>query len=102
MRGDFSRLTFRPENHFTGVLLQQGRVQLDAEFNEHVAIEAHRDREMTRDVVGPAGAPLDGGGFEVSVASMLRGVAAGDHAWAVGEAGTVLMSENGTEGWAFP
>ena len=30
MRGDFSRVTFRPEHHFSGVLLQQGRVQLDA------------------------------------------------------------------------
>ena len=44
MRGDFSRVSFRPENHFSGVLLQQGRVQLDAEFNEHVDIEAYRDR----------------------------------------------------------
>src|SRR5829696_1209110 len=99
MRGDFSRVTFRPENHFSGVLIQQGRVQLDAEFNEHVAIEAYRDRQTTRDVVGPAGAPLDGGGFEVSVASMLRGVAAGDHAWAVGEDGTILRSDGGTERW---
>jgi photosystem II stability/assembly factor-like uncharacterized protein len=101
MRGDFSRVTFRPENHFSGVLLQQGRVQLDAEFNEHVAIEAHRDRETTRDVVGPSGAPLDGGGFAVSVASMLRGVAAGRNAWAVGEDGTILRSTAGTKRWAI-
>lgn len=99
MRGDFSRVTFRPENHFSGVLLQQGRVQLDAEFNEHVAIEAHRDRETTRDVIGRAGAPLDGGGFAVSVASMLRGVAAGQHAWAVGEDGTILRSPGGKKRW---
>jgi photosystem II stability/assembly factor-like uncharacterized protein len=99
MRGDFSRVTFRPENHFSGVLLQQGRVQLDAEFNEQVAIDAYRDRQTTRDVVGPSGAPLDGGGFEVSVASMLRGVGAGKHAWAVGEDGTILQSESGKKRW---
>ncbi len=56
MRGDFSRVTFRPENHFSGVLLQQGRVQLDAEFNEHVddrgpprsRDDARRDRPRGR------------------------------------------------------
>jgi hypothetical protein len=61
MRGDFSRVTFRPENHFSGALLQHGRVQLDAEFNEHVAIEAYRDQATRRDVIGRAGAPIDGG-----------------------------------------
>src|SRR5688500_6008927 len=99
MRGDFSRVTFRPENHFSGVLLQQGRVQLDAEFNEHVAIEAHRDKQTTRDVIGRAGAPLDGGGVEVSVASMLRGVAVGEHAWAVGDDAAILRSEGRSRRW---
>jgi photosystem II stability/assembly factor-like uncharacterized protein len=101
MRGDFSRVTFRPENHFSGVLLQQGRVQLDAEFNEHVAIEAYRDQATTRDVIGRAGAPIDGGGFRITVASMLRGVAGGDDAWAVGEDGTVLRSAGGTGQWTI-
>ena len=101
MRGDFSRVRFRPENHFSGVLLQQGRVQLDAEFNEQVAIDAHRDRETTRDVVGSSGAPLDGGGFALSVASMLRGVAAGTDAWAVGEDGAILRSVGGTQRWTI-
>ena len=39
-----------------------------------------RGRPRSRDYarrVGPSGAPLDGGGFAISVASMLRGVAAG-------------------------
>ncbi len=99
MRGDFSRVTFRPENHFSGVLLQQGRVQLDAEFNEHVAIEAHRDQAMTRDVLGRAGAPIDGGGFGIAVASMLRGVAAREDAWSVGEDGTILRAGGRTGRW---
>jgi photosystem II stability/assembly factor-like uncharacterized protein len=101
MRGDFSRVTFHPENHFSGVLLQQGRVQLDAEFNEHVAIEAYRDRATARDVIGRAGAPIDGGGFAITVASMLCGVAAGDDAWAVGEDRTVLRSAGATGQWTI-
>jgi photosystem II stability/assembly factor-like uncharacterized protein len=101
MRGDFSRVSFRPENHFSGVLLQQGRVQLDAEFNEHVAIEAYRDHATARDVIGRAGAPIDGGGFAITVASRLRGVSAGDDAWAVGEDGTLLRSTTGTGQWTI-
>jgi photosystem II stability/assembly factor-like uncharacterized protein len=101
MRGDFSRVSFRAENHFSGVLLQQGRVQVDAEFNEHVAIEAHRDQATTRDVIGRTGAPIDGGGFAITVASMLRGVAAGKDAWAVGEDRTVLRSAGRTGRWTI-
>ena len=105
MRGDFSRVTFRPENHFSGVLLQQGRVQLDAEFNEHVDIEAYRDRATARDVIGRVGAPQDGGGFAIAAGSLLRGVGAGDgpgaDAWAVGERGTLLRSAGGTTAWTL-
>ena len=32
MRGDFSRLSFRRGRHYVGVLLQQGRVTVDADF----------------------------------------------------------------------
>lgn len=38
MSGDYSRFTFDPHNDFSGVLMQQGRVQLDADWNELVAI----------------------------------------------------------------
>ena len=38
MRGDFTRDTFDPTRHYSGVLLQQGRVQLDADANEQSAI----------------------------------------------------------------
>ena len=36
MKGDFSRLTFDPTKHFSGVRMQQGRVQLDADWNEQL------------------------------------------------------------------
>jgi hypothetical protein len=38
MKGDVSRGTFNAAKHFIGVLLQQGRVQLDADYNEGLAI----------------------------------------------------------------
>jgi hypothetical protein len=66
MKGDFTRVTFRPRNHYGGVLQQQGRVQLDADWNEQVAIEAYRDRVTTGDLVGGCGAPCDAAGFAIS------------------------------------
>ena len=38
MKGDFSRITFDPKKHYSRVLMQQGRVQLDADWNEQAAI----------------------------------------------------------------
>jgi photosystem II stability/assembly factor-like uncharacterized protein len=102
MRGDFSRTTFKPQHHYSGVRLQQGRVQLDAEFNEHVDIEAYRDEALTRDVVGPHGVPQEGGGFQIGVGTNLRDVdVAGTEIWAVGEDGTVLKATTGSQPWAL-
>jgi Family of unknown function (DUF6519) len=57
MRGDFSRSTYRPTNHYSSVRLQQGRVLLDAEWNEQADLANHLDRTTTTDVVGRTGAP---------------------------------------------
>lgn len=60
-RGDFTRDTFRRANHFCRVLMQQGRVQLDADWNEQAAILLHFLRGLARDIIGQHGGP--GGGF---------------------------------------
>lgn len=65
MRGDFSRESFDPAKHFSRVLLQQGRVQLDADFNEQAGIFLHLLRAITADIVGPSAGPLQGSGFGV-------------------------------------
>ena len=65
MKGDFTRLTFRPERHYSSVRLQQGRVLLDADWNEEHDIFAHRIETETRDVVGLCGAPLHAAGFHL-------------------------------------
>ena len=37
-RGDFTRDTYNPSKQFLRVFMQQGRVQLDADWNEQVSI----------------------------------------------------------------
>jgi hypothetical protein len=64
MRGDFSRFTFRPSKRYTSVRLQQGRVTLDADWNEQAAIREQFERTRFEDVVGRC-AVRGGTGFEI-------------------------------------
>lgn len=65
MKGDFTRDTFKPEKHYRQVLMQQGRVQLDADWNEQAAIAARRDETTTADLAGDCGGPAEGAAFAV-------------------------------------
>jgi hypothetical protein len=47
------------------VLLQQGRVQLDADANEQSAILLHYLRTLIRDIVGPHAGPVNDCGFDI-------------------------------------
>lgn len=67
MKGDFSRLTFDPKKHYRRVLMQQGRVQVDADWNEQAAIEQYLAEIEARDVIGRCGAPLHDAGFQITV-----------------------------------
>lgn len=69
MKGDFSRSTFDRRKHYSGVLLQQGRVQVDADWNEYAAINAHRRRHLTRDLIGLCGGPIGSAGFAIAPGS---------------------------------
>ena len=66
MKGDFSRYTFNKNKHYNGVLMQQGRVQLDAGWNEQQAIDRYRTEIQGTDVIGPCGAPWDNPGFKIT------------------------------------
>lgn len=70
MKGDFTRFTFAAAKHYDAVLMQQGRVQTDADWNEQVMITAHRNRTEMSDIIGPTGVPQDillgGKGFLVT------------------------------------
>ena len=59
MKGDFTRNTFDPAKHFSRVLMQQGRVTLDADQNEQAAIQLHYLRTLARDLIGPYAAPVE-------------------------------------------
>jgi hypothetical protein len=59
MKAEFTRDTFNPLKHFSRVLMQQGRVQLDADWNEQTAILLHYLRNLGADLIGPHGGPAD-------------------------------------------
>ena len=47
------------------MLQQQGRVQVDADWNEQLAIQHHRTETESRDVIGLCGVPKQNGGFKI-------------------------------------
>ncbi len=59
MSGDYSRKTFKPHHNYSGVLMQQGRVQLDADWNEQVEIGLRRQRAETVDTIGRTVVPME-------------------------------------------
>jgi hypothetical protein len=65
MHADLSRLTFRPERHYSAVVAQQGRVQLDADTNEQTAIHLHQARTLAADLIGQHGGPREACGFRI-------------------------------------
>ncbi len=64
MAGDISRSSFQRLKGNTGVRMQQGRVQLDADWNEQLDIQAYRERTLTTDLLGSA-APIANAGFAI-------------------------------------
>jgi hypothetical protein len=85
MKGDFSRDTFDPLKHFTRVLMQQGRVQLDADWNEQTAMLWHYIRALAGDLIGPHGGPEGLCGFRILTHDMLNTSCGHDTPETVGE-----------------
>src|SRR5689334_2851410 len=67
MRGDFSRFTFDPLNHYRSVYMQQGRIQLDADWNEQIDILHHYLEAYLRDLLGPSAGQRETAGFEIAI-----------------------------------
>jgi hypothetical protein len=72
MKGDFSRRTFDKKKNYSSVLMQQGRVQVDADWNEQQSIHQHLYETQTGDVIGQCGTPKtlkpeDNDGFKIEV-----------------------------------
>jgi hypothetical protein len=72
VKGDYSRSTFSPRKRYSSVRMQQGRVQLDADWNEQADILRHAIVSQARDLIGASAAPDDGAGFALGVAMRQR------------------------------
>jgi Inner membrane component of T3SS, cytoplasmic domain/Family of unknown function (DUF6519) len=60
MASDRARVSYDPKREWRGVIAQQGRVSVEADWNEAATISEERDRHATLDVVGRVGTPDDG------------------------------------------
>jgi hypothetical protein len=67
VKADLSRTTFNRLKRFSRVVAQQGRVQIDADWNEQSSIMLYQLRRLAADIIGPAGGPADKLGFELDV-----------------------------------
>jgi hypothetical protein len=64
--GNISRLSRSPHKGYRQVLLQQGRVLLDADFNEQGTLAAYALRRLTHDLLGPHAGPAEELGFAIA------------------------------------
>ena len=107
MSGDYSRVRFDPKNDFSGVLMQQGRVQLDADWNELVELLDRRLRAQTADIIGKSTVPKETpDGFRIQIAPggltigrgriYVDGLLAENHGKAPLEFDAVLAEQRGT------
>ncbi len=62
MKGDFTRSTFSDKKRYSSVRMQQGRVALDADWNELADIGQYRQETGTKDMIGPSGVPINNEG----------------------------------------
>ena len=63
MKADLTRSTDKQDQHYRAVRMQQGRVQLDADWNEQQDILNRRIESETVDTLGHSGGPLANPGF---------------------------------------
>jgi hypothetical protein len=63
MKGDFARVTYDRTRHYSQVFQQQGRVLLEADWNEQGALMLHLLRSLAFDLMGPCWAA--GSGFKL-------------------------------------
>lgn len=76
MKADLTRDSFAPQKHFSRVLMQQGRVQLDADWNEQAAILVAATRQLAVQVVPDNGSST--GAFALTPIAAASAAAAAD------------------------
>ncbi len=65
MKGDFSRFIYDERKHYSLVLMQQGRVQLDSDWNEQALLQWIGMQNLAEDIIGEHGGPIDNHGFDI-------------------------------------
>ena len=98
MKADISRDTFRKKKHYRKVNMQQGRVQVDSDWNEQVDIEVHHEKASLRDLMGGSGAPAENPGFGITATN--RGYKIGKGRYYVD--GILCENEESIEGFDQP
>ena len=76
MTSDRARVTYDPSRRYHGVVAQQGRVWLEADWNEAQAISREQTETRTLDLVGRAGSPDHG--YRIDPVVTHEGSASGD------------------------
>jgi hypothetical protein len=98
MKGDFSRSTFRSDRPYSSVRMQQGRVPLDADWNEQVDITDYTRRRAIADIIGGCCIPDSlPNSFAVSISGGNLRVAGG-RAWVHG----ILAERDGVQTIPLP
>jgi hypothetical protein len=77
MKGDFTRVTFERAKHYSSVRQQQGRVQLDSDWNEELDLLNHIERTARIDIIGHCGGPIHDAGFGLGAAGSDLTISAG-------------------------
>src|SRR5712692_2661756 len=60
MGSDRARITYDESRQYRAVVMQQGRVTVEADWNEEWQIVNEEERKEALDFVGPSGTPDDG------------------------------------------
>jgi len=83
MKGDFARVSHNPLSHYSQVFQQQGRVLLEADWNEQGALTLHLLRSLAADLGGPCWA-AGASGFVVRTVDADGNAIANPAQWPVG------------------
>ena len=68
MAGDYTRFRYNPRKDASGILMQQGKVLVDQDWNEHAELQNRRWRTETTDIIGRAVVPIETPtGFEILI-----------------------------------
>jgi hypothetical protein len=66
MKGDFTRDSFDLQKPYSRVIMLQGRVQLDADWNEQTSLTFFYARTVVRDILGRGAGPAGHCGFAIA------------------------------------